>query len=189
MWSERGNSSHEPTTPVDAVLARLAAPQHGMVTRDQLLSAGLNADVIEYRIKVGRLIGVHRGVYAVGHLPPSPHARAMAAVLACGPHALLSHRSAGALYGLIRHTGPIDVTAPTSHAHKGISLHRSRTTERTLHYGIPVTTPARTLLDLADLLDATALTRAVNDARLRRLVTDHDLTTLIDQSPGRNTTA
>jgi putative AbiEi antitoxin of type IV toxin-antitoxin system/uncharacterized protein DUF559 len=174
---------------VDRAIGEIAARQHGVVTRSQLLSAGLNAGEIAYRLKVGRLIGVHRGVYAVGHLPPSPHARAMAAVLACGPHALLSHRSAGALYGLIRHQSPIDVTAPTNHAHKGITVHRSGTAERTVHYGIPVTTPARTLMDLADLLDATSLTRAVNEARLRRLLTDHDLTTLIDRSPGRNTTA
>src|SRR3954470_12587584 len=121
MWSERGNSSHEPTTPVDAVLARLAAPQHGMVTRDQLLSAGLNADAIAYRLKVGRLHRVHRGVYAVGHLPPSPHARAMAAVLACGSGAVLSHRSAAALWRITPPwhgavevaTGPTDA-APAS---------------------------------------------------------------------------
>jgi very-short-patch-repair endonuclease len=111
----------------------------------------------------------------------------MAAVLACGPNALLSHRSAGALYGLIRHHGPVDVTAPTNRSHSGITLHRSPSAEATIHYGIPVTTPARTLIDLADVLDAPALTRAMNEARLRNLLFDDDLIAAIDRSPGRKT--
>src|SRR3954465_8897179 len=150
MWSERGNSSHEPTTPVDAVLARLAAPQHGMVTRDQLVSAGLNAGAIPYRPKVGRLHRVHRGVYAVGHLPPSPHARAMAAVLACGSGAVLSHRSAAALWGITPPwRGDVEVTAAGKRDRRGIRAHRSSTLARsdvTTHFGIPVTTLARTVL-------------------------------------------
>jgi very-short-patch-repair endonuclease len=132
---------------------------------------------------------MHRGVYAVGHLPPSPHAKAMAAVLACGPNALLSHRSAGALYGLIRHDGPVDVTAPSKHTHKGITVHRSATQDRTTHYGIPVTTPARTLLDLADVLDPASLTRAVNEARLRHLLSADHLAQTLAASPGRRTSA
>jgi hypothetical protein len=175
------------TPPVDQAIAEVATAQHGVVTRAQLLNAGLSDDAIDRRVKAGRLLGVHRGVYAVGHLPPSPHARAMAAVLACGPHALLSHRSAGALYGLIRHHGPADVTTPSHHRHKGITVHRSPTTERTTHYGSPVTTPARTLIDLADVIDPASLTRAVNEARLRRLLSDDDLTVTIKTSPGRRT--
>src|SRR3954470_7883555 len=97
-----------------------------MVTRDQLLNAGLNADAIAYRLKVGRLHRVHRGVYAVGHLPPSPHARAMAAVLACGLGAVLSHRSAAALWRITPPwQGAVDVTARGKHAHAGIKAHRS----------------------------------------------------------------
>jgi hypothetical protein len=106
---------------------------------------------------VGRLHLRHRGVYAVGHVPPSPHARAMAAVLACWPGAFLSYLSGGALWAMGIRWGPIiDVTAATKHRHKGIRVHRSRTLtarEVTVHFGIPVTTPARTLLDLADVLD------------------------------------
>jgi Transcriptional regulator, AbiEi antitoxin/Protein of unknown function (DUF559) len=172
----------------DRALAEVASAQHGVVTRAQLLNAGVSGDAIHRRVKAGRLISVHRGVFAVGHLPPSPHARAMAAVLACGPDAVLSHRSAGALYGLIRYDGPVDVTAPTNRAHRGIALHRSRHIERTLHYGIPVTTPARTLVDLAGLLDAAALTRAVNEARLRHLLSDDALITAANNAPGRKTT-
>jgi very-short-patch-repair endonuclease len=147
-----------------------------MVTRDQLLSAGLNADAIAYRLKVGRLHRVHRGVYAVGHLPPSPHARAMAAVLACGSGAVLSHRSAAALWRITPPWhGPVDVTARGKHKHAGIQAHRSATLtpqDTTLHYGIPVTTPQRTLDDLRRALPAHSLTRAVNEARLRNLIRD-----------------
>jgi hypothetical protein len=167
-------------------VAALATEQHGVVTRAQLLSAGLSPDAIDRWLKAGRLLRVHRGVYAVGHIPPSPHARAMAAVLACGPNAALSHRSAGALYGLIRHDGRQEVTVPTKRAHSGITVHRAQV-ERTVHYGIPTTTPARTLLDLADVLDPASLTRAVNEARLRHLLGDADLAETIKCSPGRRT--
>jgi very-short-patch-repair endonuclease len=113
----------------------------------------------------------------------------MAAVLACGPHAVLSHRSAGALYGLISYHGKPDVTAPTKRSHAGINLHRSRLTDHTTHYGIPVTTPARTLLDLADLLDPASLTRAVDEAHFNNLLSSDDLEHTLASSPGRRTRA
>jgi very-short-patch-repair endonuclease len=97
----------------------------------------------------------------------------MAAVLACGNGAVLSHRSAAALWGLVRWDRPVEVTALTARRHRGVLVHRSRTLTRaevTHHYGIPVTSPDRTLADLARVLDAASLTRAVNDARLRHLV-------------------
>jgi Transcriptional regulator, AbiEi antitoxin/Protein of unknown function (DUF559) len=158
-----------------------------MVARAQLINAGVGPDTIDRWIKAGRLIRVHRGVYAVGHVPPSPHARAMAAVLACGPGAALSHRSAAQLWGLIRHHGPIDVTAPTYRRHKGIALHRSHLEpgDVTTHYGIPTTSPARTLSDLAEVLDAASLTRAVNDARVRRLTSLDAIAAQL--RPGRST--
>jgi very-short-patch-repair endonuclease len=163
------------TTP-DREIARIAATQHGHVTRSQLLSAGFDGNAIDYRVKRGRLVIRHRGVYAVGHVPPSPYARAMAAVLACGPGAVLSHRSAAALFGLIRWPRTLEVTAPTDHRVPGIHTHRScRLSDVTTHYGIPTTTPARTLHDLAKILDPASLTRAVNDARLRSLLSADDL--------------
>jgi hypothetical protein len=159
------------------VITRLATEQHGMITRRQLINAGFASNTIGQWIKTGRLIRVHHGVYALGHLPPSPHAKAMAAVLACGPRAVLSHRSAASLWGLIRHHGPVEVTAPTKHTRPGVIVHRSPLTDAdtTTHYGIPTTTAARTLRDLAHILDPAALTRAVNDARLRHLLNDGDL--------------
>jgi hypothetical protein len=176
VCSETLNSSGLVDTPPDLALARLAAPQHGVVTRIQLLNAGFNVNAIEYRLRIGRLHQLHRGVYAVGHRPPSPHARAMAAVLACGPGAVLSHQSAAVLWEIVpRRQGLIDVTARSHHQHRGIRAHRSKTLRRqdiTRHYGIPITTPARTLHDLARVLPSHSLTRAVNEARIRNLISD-----------------
>jgi very-short-patch-repair endonuclease len=167
--------SAKPSTP-DLEVARIAANQHGYITRSQLLHAGFDRNAIAHRVRSGRLIRAHRGVYAVGHVPPSPYARAMAAVLACGPGAVLSHRSAGALWGLMRWPHTLEVTATTDHRVPGIRTHRSRRLDDvTHHYDIPVTSPARTLHDLARVLDPAALTRAVNDARLRHLVRAHEV--------------
>lgn len=162
------------STP-DRVIARIAASQHGHVTRSQLLDAGFDRNAIAHRVRTGRLVRRHRGVYAVGHPPPSPHARAMAAVLACGRGAALSHRAA-ALWGLTRWPQPWRSPPPPTAAWRGSAPTARGTSDRvTTHYGIPTTTPARTLLDLAPILAPASLTRAVNDARLRHLVSLDDL--------------
>ncbi|HET8754369.1 MAG TPA: type IV toxin-antitoxin system AbiEi family antitoxin domain-containing protein [Solirubrobacteraceae bacterium] len=168
-------------------IRRLAADQHGIVSRAQLLNAGVGPDTIKHWIKTGRLIRLHHGVYALGHLPPSPHARTMAAVLACGRGAVLSYRSAAQLWGLIRYTGPIEITAPTKRTRPGLIVHRSPLTDNdvTTHWGIPTTTAARTLTDLAHTLDPASLTRAVNVARLNRHLVLDDLPRRLrkDQTP------
>ena len=163
-----------------------------MLTRDQLVNAGLGTDAIDYRARVGRLHRIHRNVYAVGHRPPSPHARAMAAVLACGPGAALSHQSAAALWEIVsKWRATIDVAARTGHALAGVRVHRSRTLtadQITTHFGIPVTTPARTIIDLADVLPDAPLARAVNEAQLKRRARVDDITSLLARSPGRRAT-
>jgi very-short-patch-repair endonuclease len=170
------------------VIAELAARQHGVVTLAQLIAAGLNRDAIAYRRRVGRLHLLHRGVYAVGHRPPSPLATGMAAVLACGLAAALSHRSAAALWRIVTRWPRLpEVTAPTKHRLKGIHVHRSSDAETTTHYGICVTTPLRTLVDLADVLTPTELTRALNEAQVQGLVKAADLATLLTRYPGRRT--
>jgi very-short-patch-repair endonuclease len=151
------------------VIARLAAPQHGVVSRDQLVNAGVGVGAIDHRRRTGRLLVVHKGVYAVGYQSDSPLTRAMAAVLACGPGAVLSHRSAAALWEISVWSAPIEVSAPGKHSHVGVVVHRARTLnprDATVHRRIPVTTIARTLIDLADTLDDAALARAVNEARI-----------------------
>jgi predicted transcriptional regulator of viral defense system len=175
------------TTP-EVALAELAAGQHGVVTLAQLAALGIGAGAIKYRRRSGRLHLLHQGVYAVGHRPPSPLATAIAAVLACGPDAALSHRSAAALWRIIpRWPSKPEVTAPTKHRVKGIHVHRSQTADATTHYGINVTTPLRTLVDLADVLPPQQLTRALNEAQVQRLTTPQELTTLLTRYPGRRT--
>jgi hypothetical protein len=159
-----------------------------VVTIAQLLAAELDRDAVAYRRRVGRLHLLHRGVYAVGHRPPSPLATAIAAVLACGPDAALSHGSAAALWKIVpRWPTPTHVTAPSERDRPGIHVHRSPHAEATTHYGIRVTTPLRTLVDLADVLPPKHLTRAVNEAQVQRLVTPAELTTLLTRYPGRRT--
>jgi very-short-patch-repair endonuclease len=155
---------------IDQAIAALARPQHGVVTHRQLLELGLSERAITYRLAIGRLHRLHHGVYAVGHRPVSPLAHAFAAVLACGSGAALSHRSAASLWGMEKEwSGPLEVTAPSQHRHRGLRSHRSQTLARkdvTRHFGIPVTTPARTVLDNAAHLRSGALVRAMNDLRL-----------------------
>jgi very-short-patch-repair endonuclease len=172
----------------DVLLAELAARQHGVVARVQLVALGFDRQALAYRLKVGRLHLLHRGVYAVGHRPPSPLATAMAAVLACGRDAALSHGSAGALWRIVpRWPSPTHVTAPSERDRPGIHVHRSANVETSTHYGIRVTTPLRTLVDLADVLNPKQLTRALNEAQVQRLVTPAELTTLLTRYPGRRT--
>ena len=153
----------------DRTLARLASSSHGVVTRAQLLAAGLTVDQIRFRLKSGALLREYRGVYRVGHRAPSVEARYLAAVWACGANALLSGRAAGHLLGLLT-TPPSmpDVTAPTERQVPGIRTHRSRSrVEATLWRGIPVTTPARTLVDLSSVLAVDELARACHEAGIR----------------------
>src|SRR3954454_13397622 len=99
----------------DAQVAHIAASQHGVATSKQLAAAGLGRMAISERVKAGRLHRLHRAVYAVGHRAPSWHARWMAAVLACGDGAVLSHHSAAALWELLNPIkGPIHVSTATT---------------------------------------------------------------------------
>ena len=136
-------------------LARLAASQHGVVARGQMRAIGMGNDAIDHALAVGRLHRVFRGVYAVGHPNIGAQARLRAAALACGEGAVISHRSSGALLGLLD-KGPvvIDVIAPPSRGRKidGIRFHRVRPPrhdEVGTVTGIPCTSPSRTLVDLA----------------------------------------
>lgn len=157
----------------DKSIAALATSQHGVLTRAQLRGIGLTDPSISRRVDDGRLIRMHRGVFAVGHTALRPEAYWMAAVLACGPDAALSHASAAALWG-IRPTAAAlaDVVVPTTAGRsrrKGIRIHRTDLPQTTTHRGIPVTSPARTLTDLATTIPRHALTRAVEEAEKRQL--------------------
>jgi hypothetical protein len=133
------------------------------------------------------LIPVHSGVYAVGYVNATPVGRACAAVLACGLRALLSHGSAAALWGYYKYWDePFEVTVPAMRKRPGIKVHRSRTLaceDRDCQLGIPVTSPARTVLDIAPRLSDQRLTRVVNDGRHARLLHLDDIADALDRNP------
>jgi very-short-patch-repair endonuclease len=168
----------EPSNPAaDAFIARIAARQHGVVSLDQLRRAGISRQSLTRRGQANRLHRIHRGVYAVGHRGLSEMGGWMAAVLACGPGAVLSHTSAGRLWGIIRSIGPpssadvgrfiAHVTVPDqARSRQGIKVHRSRTLrgQTTRRAGIPVTTPSRTLVDLRRILSQPQFSQALRQA-------------------------
>jgi len=135
-------------------LAALACRQHGVVSIRQLRKVGYSQKSVRHAVAAGRLHRLHHGVYAVGHTNLSLNGRCLAAVLASGPRALLSHYSAGWLLGLIStRPVPVHVTTPLPRKRRGsIRIHHSRTftdEDMTLERNIPVTSVARTALDLA----------------------------------------
>jgi very-short-patch-repair endonuclease len=159
------------THPPERSLADIAARQHGVVTASQLASVGVASSGVARRLRSGRLHRVHHGVYAVGHPGLAIEGRWMAAVLASGPGAALSHRSAAALWKLLPSVpGVIDVSVPhrlTRSRQRGIRIHRSRTLAAegtTRRHGIQVTTPARTISDLRRVVPPERLRRAIREA-------------------------
>ncbi|HWE15253.1 MAG TPA: type IV toxin-antitoxin system AbiEi family antitoxin domain-containing protein [Solirubrobacteraceae bacterium] len=176
--------------PDDTRLAKLAAEQHGVVSRAQLLRRGYSKRAIETRLATGRLHRIHRRVYAVGHTKLTLRGRWMAAVLACGEGAVVSHRDAAALHGLCRPgSGPIHVTAPGRCNVKGIRCHRARhpldPRDVTVIDGIPVTTLERTLLDLAEAATRRQFAQAIEQAEREDKLDQHRIDALLARSPGR----
>jgi hypothetical protein len=188
---EVGHTGGKPASPAsDGLIAGLAGRQHGVVARTQLRALGLSDDAIDKRAARGRLHRMHRGVYAVGHTVLGARGRWMAAVLAAGPDAVLSHASAAALWELRASAAVIvDVTVPGSGGRgrrPGIRIHRARglAGQTTTHDGIPVTTPARTILDLAATLQRRPLERVLDQAENARLTDVAALVALAGASRG-----
>lgn len=174
---------------LDVRVAEIAMEQHGVVTLRQLEEAGLGRRGASRRVAKGQLHRLHRGVYAVGHRAPTHHSRWMAAVLACGEGAVLSHHSAAALWELLKPIrGPIHVSVPTTSGLKkrsGIHLHRcpslgdrppsppspadrgGRGRGITRRHNIPATTIQRTINDLEDSVAPYLLRRAKRQAELK----------------------
>ena len=154
----------------DAAIERIAAAQHGVVTRRQIVESGVSARSIDRRLARCRLHLLYRGVYRVGPIE-TPRAREMAALLACGPASALSHRSARALWDGQEAPQMIEVTVPRTKLRRvrGIAVHRSSTltTDSVVMQGsLRVTTPLRTVIDLAAVLPRSELEQAI--ARLER---------------------
>jgi very-short-patch-repair endonuclease len=184
------NSSHKARAPLDAALARLAARQHGIGTIAQLLALGMSRSDVAYRVRIGRLYRIHRGVYAVGRPDLTERGFFISAVLAIGDGAVLSHESGTALWGFRPATrNGVDVTVARRRAQRpGIRLHVVRAfdpADVTWRDGIPVTTPARTLLDLAGSVPLRQARRAVNEALVQRKVTVPLLYRQLEHATGR----
>lgn len=168
----------------------LVRRQHGVVARSQLFALGFSADAIEHRIAAGRLHLLWKGVYAVGRPEVGRCGRLMAAVLSCGPQALVSHGSAGWLWGIVPWDGRIDVVVPHGvvRRHSGIRLHRRLGLDpaRIARVkGIPVTDPADTLVDLACDRSHSQLARAVREADRLDLIDPESLRTVLGETPRR----
>jgi very-short-patch-repair endonuclease len=172
--------------PARAELWSLARRQHGVVARRQLIDLGFHPDAIKHRIRKGRLHPLWRGVYVVGRPEVTKRGKWMAATLSCGPKALLSHRSAGELWGLLRspretgRVGQIDVVVPHDvfRRRAGVRVHQRAdlgSEHRRDVAGIPVTDPVSTLVDLASCTRRWEVERAINDADRLDLVNPETL--------------
>jgi hypothetical protein len=177
---------------VDARIAAIAARQRGRVARRQLLTAGISRSAIEVRLASGRLIRRRTGVYAVGHAGPNRLTRETEALLACREQALLSHQTAAALWGI----RPAQLAADPIHVlvlgtegtrKPGIRCHRTgrlQPQDVRFHEGLAVTSPARTLLDIAPTLTMQQLEWALDEV-LNRLARPAQIARLLNRSHGR----
>jgi hypothetical protein len=178
----------EPHIPVqsltqfaDRIIAKLAARQHGVVARCQLIAAGVSRHQIALRIRNGRLHEIHRGIYLVGHTVPPPMAIEQAALLACGDLAVLSHRSAAKLWNLLPYpaSAPAWVTVPPGRnaSRPRIQIHRAVVPPRDVRRqaGLRLTSPPRTILDLSPSLNEGELERIVAEAAFRKLASEAEL--------------
>jgi very-short-patch-repair endonuclease len=187
---------------VDGLSGAIASRQHGIVTRAQLLDAGVGAGAIDHWVSTGRLLIRHRGVYALGHGASPRFADVHAAVLAYGPCAIASHRTAASMWGFVpaavggsaafeAREGTIDVTVVGRHARPrpGIRLHRTDQLMRAdlSHLeGIPLSSPARALLELAAVIESEReLELALHEAIALRLATIEEVQTVLARYPQR----
>jgi very-short-patch-repair endonuclease len=173
----------------DRAAAGVAARQLSVITTRQLLLAGLGPGAVAGRRKRGLLTPLHRGVYLWGGGIALPGGRELAGCLACGRPSYASHTSAGALWEMIApRSGPVEITVlGEARSRTGISVHRTRwlpAADVGDVRGIPVTAPARTLLDLASCLDEDELQRALSAAFARQLLTERELVSVLARGSG-----
>ena len=178
MWGKVGTAR---------AIAGIAALSHGVVTRRKLLAAGIDRRQIDRGLRTGYLIAVHRGVYRVGHAAPSLEARYIAAVLACGDRAVLGGQAAAFLWRLLKgRPPPPSALAPTERRVKGVACRQCRRLEPadlTVCREIPVTTVARTLVDLAPHLPSPALARACHEAGVLHRTTPAQVEAVLARRP------
>ncbi|HMI81819.1 MAG TPA: DUF559 domain-containing protein [Solirubrobacterales bacterium] len=164
--------------------------QHGVIARRQLLAFGFSAKGIKHRVANGRLYPIRRGIYAVGRRDITEHGRWMAAVLACGDGAVLSHSSAAALWRIgfeKRDLIEVSLPSPSRRRRPGLQIHRRPSlleSDLTVEFGIPVTTPIRTLIDLSLRLDRCGVERVINEADKYNLAHPPGLRKALDARSG-----
>lgn len=158
---------------MDALIARIAAGQHGLFLRQDALAVGMTDAQIEYRVRTGRWVRVTPGVYRLAGVPVTWNQRALSACLAAGDKAIISHRSAAVVWGLSGfRPGRIELTVPDGRSVRSrlATVHRSADLlSPAKRYGLPVTRPSRTILDLAGVVNGDLLEEAVDDVLCRRL--------------------
>ena len=182
-------SQRGPVDRVGRAIAVIARRQGGHIAHRQLKALGLSQKAIRHRIERGLLIAVFNQVYAVGHLPTNPIDRAHGALLACGPTAALSHRSAASLYGVFKDWRlPFEVIVSGDRRPSGVRVRRSAMLAKRdicVHQGIRVTSPALTILQIAPATSEKRLTRAINALRLadRHRLTTSQLDDVLDRFP------
>ena len=183
---ERPGSGSFPSDVAENVRG-FASRQGGHVTREQLLAAGMSRRTIDRWISSKRLFVVHRGVYAVGHLQSNPINAAHAALLAGGPRSALAGGSALVLWGVWRYWPKrLEIVIAADRRPSGLTVHRATTLlqrDVTIVQGLRVTSPARTMLDNAARLNAKQLAHAINDLRLRDLLSIDQLADVIARNP------
>jgi predicted transcriptional regulator of viral defense system len=167
----------------------LADRQHGVVSTRQLRELGLDRFQVARRVQAGFLHPVYRGAYSVGRTGLTRRGRYLAAVLACGPGAVLSHRAAADVWGLRRTSTRVEVTVPATRTGvAGVEVHRTRAvaeSDVTVRYGIPITTVARTLLDLAAALSISDLAVAIDRAERQRLLDLREIEDALRRARGK----
>ena len=180
--------------PIDIAIAELAGAQFGVVTRAQLAALGLGRGAIERRLLARRLVRLHRGVYAFGHTHLRREGHLLGALFACGLGAVLSHRSAGDWWAIWRSTRwSVEVTVESRGRRRrrpGIDLHCVRRLDPrdvTIHDGMPVTTVARTLVDLSTTMPPRVVERALEQAYVHRLLAPGAVEDALGRARGRRT--
>ena len=175
----------------DGEIARICHRQHGLITLEQLEGQGLTVQAVHERLLAGRLHRVHQRVYSLTPGVMTERGKFMAAVLACGQDAVLSHRSAAYLWGLVETwKEPIDVTAPNRRGRSpiGVAAHRDgslQPIDKTSLHGIPCTTVARTILDCAAVAPEWEVRKVVAEAEVLRILDKDRLRALLKRSRRR----
>jgi predicted transcriptional regulator of viral defense system len=174
---------------VEQIIARIAGAQHGIVTWAEMLAADISENEIRHRVDIGLLVRVHRGVYSVGHPPLTWQARYVAAVKACGEGALLCGRAAAYLLGIFKSPipPPPEVATRTEKRIRGVATPRLKLVDRDITEvkGIPCTTPARTIVDLAPKMDDDPFARVCHEAGVLHRTTPRQVKAAMERKARR----